>query len=84
MGRAYAGILGFLSFGAVIARNLMDGGSVESAMLCATLALFAFAAIGFVVGVVAERIVVEAMMTRFQTEYRTQEVSATPDEPDNR
>jgi hypothetical protein len=73
MGRAYAGILGPLSFGTVIARNLIDGGSVESAMIFASLALFAFAALGFVIGVIAERIVVEAITTRFQTAYRAHE-----------
>jgi hypothetical protein len=83
MGRAYAGILGLLSFGTVIARNLVDGGSVESAMIYATLALFVFAAIGFVVGVIAERIVVEAITTRFQTAYRTQEASPAAEEPDS-
>lgn len=75
MGRAYAGILGPLSFGTVIARNLIDGGSVESAMIFASLALFAFAAIGFVIGTIAERIVVEAITTRFQTAYRAHEAS---------
>jgi hypothetical protein len=81
MGRAYAGILGLLSFGTVIARNLVDGGSVESAMISASVALFTFAAVGFVVGVIAERIVVEAMTTRFQAAYRTQDASAAAPEP---
>ena len=81
MGRAYAGILGLLSCGTVIARNLLDGGSVESAMIYASLALFAFAAIGFVVGVLAERIVVEAITTRFQVAYREQDASETAAEP---
>ncbi len=70
MGRTYAGILGPISFGTVIARNLIDGGSVESAMIFASVALFVFAAIGFVIGTIAERIVVEAITTKFQTAYR--------------
>ena len=70
MGRTYAGILGPISFGTVIASNLIDGGSIESAMIFGSLALFAFAAIGYVVGVVAERIVVEAITLRFRSGYQ--------------
>ena len=84
MGRAYAGILGLLAFGTVIARNLVDGGSVESAMIYASLALFAFAALGFVIGVLAERIVVEAITTRLRTAYRTHDASPAVGESTNR
>ncbi len=84
MGRTYAGILGPISFGTVVARNLIDGGSVESTMITASLALFAFAAIGYVVGVLAERIIVEAITTRFRAGYRAQEaVHATASSTDH-
>jgi hypothetical protein len=70
MGRTYAGILGPISFTTVIARSLINGGSVESTVLAASGALFAFAAIGYLVGFVAERTVVEAIENRFQIEWK--------------
>lgn len=76
MGRAYAGILGPLSFGTIIARGLLDGGNVESALMLASLALFAFAAVGYVVGITAERIVAEAIEARFQAQRRADESAA--------
>ena len=68
MGRAYAGILGPISFGTIIARSLIDGGNVQSALMFASLALFAFAAVGYIVGIAAERIIVETIEARFQAQ----------------
>ena len=83
MGRTYAGILGPLSFATVIARNLIDGGSIESAMLLASLALFVFAAFGFAIGQVAERIVVEAITTKFRAEYAAREAASSATDATN-
>jgi tetrahydromethanopterin S-methyltransferase subunit C len=70
MGRTYAGILGPISFGTVIARALLDGMSAESALVTAAVALFVFAAIGYVVGILAERIVVEGIESRFRAQWQ--------------
>ncbi len=76
MGRNYAGILGSISFGTVIARGLLDRGNVESALLTAGGAMFAFAAIGYVVGQLAERIVVEAIRAQFDARWPKSDSSA--------
>ena len=76
MGRIYAGILGPLAFTTVIARNLTRGGNVESAVMTASWMLFAFAAIGYIIGSIAERTVVEAIGNQFHTQWQGRE-SAT-------
>ena len=79
MGRTYAGILGPVSFGIVVARSLIGGDSVESTLYAAPLALFAFAAIGYVIGFIADRTIVEAIETQFHTRLQakgTAEASA--------
>lgn len=76
MGRTYAGILGPLSFVTVIARSIVDGRSAESALLTAALALFVFASIGYIVGSIAERAVMETIETQFRDHWQP---SSTPD-----
>ena len=76
MGRIYAGILGLLAFTTVIARNITRGGQVESAVMTASLMLFAFAAIGYIIGSIAERTVVEAIGNQFHAQWQARE-SAT-------
>ncbi len=66
MGRAYAGILGPLAFATILARSLIEGGNVEATLKVATLCLFLFAAIGFIVGQIAEMVVLESVKTRFE------------------
>jgi len=50
MGRSYAGILGSLAFSVEMLRGVVRSGGAESTVLAAVIALFAFAAIGFVIG----------------------------------
>jgi hypothetical protein len=70
MGRAYAGILGPIGFGTVIARSLVNGEHVEAALVAAPFALFTFAAIGYVVGVIADRTIVDAIETKFHAQLQ--------------
>ena len=74
MGRSYAGVLGSISFLIVIARTLIDGGHAGSAIISATIALFTFAAIGYVIGTVAEQTVVEAVQMRFRRQWQMTEM----------
>ena len=78
MGRNCARLLGPLAFGVVIARSLLDGWSVESTMPAACISLFAFAAIGYMAGVIAETTVERSVGQRFQAEVeRQQEAEST-------
>jgi hypothetical protein len=77
MGRTYAGILGPISFCTVIARSMVDGLSTESALIMASLALFVFAAIGYLIGTVAERMVVEAIESRIRAERQQADSART-------
>jgi hypothetical protein len=45
-------------------------GPAGSAVIHAVIALFIFAAIGYVIGVVAERTVVEAVQMRFRAQWK--------------
>ena len=81
MGRVYAGILGPLAFATILARSLVDGAGVESTVKIATVCLFAFAAIGYVAGRIADLIVTESVRTRFQAELQVRTPSTTTQAP---
>jgi hypothetical protein len=57
----YAGILGPLAFLTSLARGAIRGGGEEGVLWTAWAALLAFAAVGYVVGWVAERIVEDSV-----------------------
>lgn len=67
MGRKYAGILGPLACGIILARGVLHGSGVEATMLAASSGLFLFAAIGWLTGSLADRLVRESVHTQFQT-----------------
>ena len=75
MGRTYAGILGPLAFTTILARNVLNTSSVESTMMFATVCLFLFAGIGYLVGQVADSIVLEAVRTNFDRELQDREAA---------
>jgi hypothetical protein len=75
MGRTYAGILGPLAFTTILARSVIDTGSVESTMMLATICLFLFAGIGYLVGQVADSIVLEAVKANFDKELRARDTA---------
>ena len=66
MGRAYAGVLGPLAFAMIVARGLLAGSGLESTLAAACLALFGFAALGWIAGELAARFVEESVRARFQ------------------
>jgi len=67
MGRAYAGILGPLAFGLVVARGVLAGGSVEATLLAASASLFVFAALGYVAGQTADYLIRDSVRGQFQS-----------------
>ena len=75
MGRTYAGILGPLAFTTILARSVINTSSVESTMMFATVCLFLFAGIGYLVGQVADSIVLEAVKTNFDRELQAREAA---------
>ena len=66
MGRTYAGILGSLACGILLARGLVAGGSPEGTLLAASGGLFLFAAIGYLAGQTAEMLVRDSVRSQFQ------------------
>jgi hypothetical protein len=79
MGRAYAGILGSLSFAISIARGLAAGSGVEGTLLAASAALFVFGAIGYLAGQLADYLVKESVRVRFQAAMANWEPKHTND-----
>jgi hypothetical protein len=76
MGRTYAAILGPVAFGAVVARGLISG-DVDGTLCAAPWALFIFAAIGYVIGWIAERTITEAVEARFHAQLQAEETADT-------
>ena len=66
MGRAYAGILGPVACGIILARSLFSGGGTEGTLLAASGGLFLFAAIGYLAGQTAQMLVENSVRTQFQ------------------
>jgi hypothetical protein len=68
MGRAYAGVMGPLAFLMVVVRSLSRAGAVESTVFQAAVGLFAFAAIGYVIGQLAGWIVDDSVRAQLAAE----------------
>jgi len=67
MGRSYAGILGPLAFALVVARGAVAGWPLEPTLLSASVAVFFFAAIGYLAGQTAEFLVNQSVRAQFQS-----------------
>jgi hypothetical protein len=67
MQRTYAGMLGLVACGVILARSLLHAGGLESTVLAACGGLFLFALIGFVAGGLADLFVRESVRTQFQS-----------------
>lgn len=67
MGRPYAGVLGLLACGIILARGLVTGGGAECTLLAASGGLFVFAAIGYLAGQTAEMLVRDSVRSQFQS-----------------
>jgi hypothetical protein len=66
MGRSYAGILGPLAFATIVARGAIAGWPLEPTLLSASVAVFLFAAIGYLAGHTAEFLINQSVRTQFQ------------------
>lgn len=77
MGRTYAGILGPLALIVTIIRGFRYAAGVESTLLTATLYLLAFAAIGHVLGSLAEWIVDDSVRSKVAAEVAAMENQET-------
>ena len=74
MGRVYAGVLGLIAFLTVLIRGAMAG-SFESTLCTAVAYLFAFAAVGAVVGRLAGWVVDESVRMRFSAELQARAIA---------
>lgn len=76
MGRRYAGVLGPLAFAIVVLRGLLHASSVESTLLCASISLMGFAAVGFITGQTAEWIIQDGVRSQFAARVAAQQATA--------
>jgi hypothetical protein len=72
MGPSYAGILGPIAFVTMLARGLISGSSTDHSLFLAIVYLVAFAALGFITGTIADRVVLESVKQRFDHELSNQ------------
>ena len=82
MGRTYAGILGPLGCGMILARGLIDGGGIEATLLAACVVLFVLAFLGYLAGSLADDLVCESVRLQFgaalkawETQQKTQQTA---------
>jgi hypothetical protein len=73
MGRSYAGILGPLAFAVTVLRGMLAGHGAEGTLQTACLAMFAFAALGYVLGRAAALIVDDSVRAGFRAELEALE-----------
>ena len=73
MGPSYAGILGTLAYVIVILRGVLQGYAVEGTIKLSILLLFVFAAIGYVIGKIAESTVEDSIQVQLQRELEALE-----------
>ena len=71
MGQKYAGVLGLLAFGLIVARGLLLGSDVEACLAAACGALFGFAAVGLVAGTLADRFTSESVKAKFEAALKS-------------
>lgn len=75
MGRAYAGVLGYLAATLVLARGIVTGAGLETTLLTSLMAMSLFAAIGLVVGIIAQTTIDQAVRERLEAELSTAHAS---------
>ena len=73
MGQAYAGVLGPLACTLVLARGVISGGGLEATVQMACIALFGFAALGWMAGQLANHLVSESVRLQFETALKNVE-----------
>ena len=72
MGPSYAGILGPIAFLTMLIRGVVRGSSADGVLISSAASLLIFAAIGYVIGRIANHIVLEAVRQRFDRDLKTQ------------
>jgi hypothetical protein len=77
MGRAYAGRLGLVAFLTAIGHGLVHRAAADEALWRATLAMFAFAAIGYIAGELAGWIVQDSVRASLVAEMERQQAPTT-------
>lgn len=77
MGRNYAGVLGLLAFGLILARGLLLGADADAALASACGGLFGFAAVGLVAGNLADRFTSEAVKAKFEEAMKSLDADKT-------
>ena len=77
MGRKYAGVLGLLAFGLIVARGLFLGSNAEACLAAACGGLFGFAAVGVVAGTLADRFTSEAVKAKFEAALKSMDADKT-------
>ena len=75
MGREFAGILGLVAFSTTVLRGAIAG-EADSALLNATIHLFAFAASGWILGTIADSTIEQSVRARFAAEMQAAEEAA--------
>jgi hypothetical protein len=78
MARTFAGILGLLAFATVLARSLIHNTDYGNAIWQASVMLFAFAGLGFALGLVAQWLIDDSVRGRLTNEI-TVNSAARPD-----
>ena len=73
MGPSYAGILVTLAYVIVILRGVLQGYAVEGTIKLSILLLFVFAAIGYVIGKIAESTIEDSIQVQLQRELEALE-----------
>ncbi|MDA8745538.1 hypothetical protein N9N28_12975 [Rubripirellula amarantea] len=76
MGRAYAGVLGYLAAAVTLTRGVIAGGGVEGTLLSAIAAMAIFAVTGFVLGSVAQVTVDQSVRERLESQLQATPTSA--------
>ena len=80
MGQRFAGILGVTALCTTVLRGAIGGLSPEGTLQQAVIYLFAFAAVGWIIGTIAESTVDSSVRTRFAAEMKAAEAAAAAKE----
>lgn len=68
MAKTYAGFLGSLGMAVVMLRGAIAGAGLEGTVATAVSAMIALAAVGFVVGAIAQTTIEESVRTRLESQ----------------
>jgi hypothetical protein len=79
--RIYAGILGLLAFLTVLAHSVVHPSPIDGALLRAWLSLVVFAAVGYVIGRIAEHTIDELVQTHITEQLGQQTAEKPPQSP---